>query len=101
MTINNTQTAITEILKCTKTITVKHGKHEAVRRLKPASTLVIVVGTNLCVRRLLEVKDKGIRGMEGVADKEACIIHAFNNISLRQYFVARCLSSCVSNVFGS
>jgi hypothetical protein len=36
----------------------------------------------------------------GVADKDACTIHTFNIISERQYFVARCLSSYVDNVFG-
>jgi hypothetical protein len=36
--------------------------------------------------------------MGGVADKEAYTVHIINIISQRQCFVARCLSSCVSNV---
>jgi hypothetical protein len=32
---------------------------------------VILIGANLCVRCTLEVKGKGIRGLRGVADKEA------------------------------
>jgi hypothetical protein len=38
-----------------------------------------VVGANLCVPRPLEVKDKGIRGVGGVADKEACTVHTKTN----------------------
>jgi hypothetical protein len=45
----------------------------------------------------LEVKGKGIRG---VADKEAYTVHTTNIISQRQYFVVRCLTSYVGNVFG-
>jgi hypothetical protein len=59
-----------------------------------------VVGANLCVRRPSDVKGKGIRGAGGVADKEAYTVHTINIISQRQYFVARCLSSYVGNVFG-
>jgi uncharacterized membrane protein len=40
---------------------------------------------------------RGLGG--GVADKEEYSIHTTNIISQRQYFVARCLSSYVSNVF--
>jgi hypothetical protein len=46
------------------------------------------------------VKGKGIRGLGGVADKEACTVHTKNIISQRQYFVARCFSSYVGNIFG-
>jgi hypothetical protein len=49
----------------------------------------------------LEVKGKGIRGVGGVASKEACTVHTINIISQRQYFVARCHSSHIGNVFGS
>jgi hypothetical protein len=59
-----------------------------------------VVGTNLCVLRPLEVKDNGIRGVGGVAGKEACCVHATNFISRRQYLVACCFSSYVGNIFG-
>jgi hypothetical protein len=38
--------------------------------------------------------------VEGVAGKEAHPVHAVNIISKLQYFVARCLRSCVGNVFG-
>jgi hypothetical protein len=54
---------------------------------------------NLCVPRPLEVNGKGIRGVEGAADNEAYTVHTINIISQRQYFVARCLSSYVGNVF--
>jgi hypothetical protein len=37
----------------------------------------------------------------GVDDKEAYTVHTINIISQRQYFVGRCLSSCIGNVFGS
>jgi hypothetical protein len=50
-----------------------------------------VVGTNLCVPRPLEVRGKGIRGVGGAADKEACTVQTVKGISQRQYFVARCL----------
>jgi hypothetical protein len=43
---------------------------------------------------------KGIRGVGGVADLEACTVHIVNIISQRQYFVARCLSYYVENAFG-
>jgi hypothetical protein len=36
----------------------------------------------------------------GVADTEAYTVRTINIISQRQYFVARCLSSYVNNVFG-
>jgi hypothetical protein len=39
--------------------------------------------------------------MGGIPDKEACTTHTVNIISQRQYFVARCLSSYVGDVFGS
>jgi hypothetical protein len=56
-----------------------------------------LVGAHLCVRRSLEEKGKEIRG---VTDREAYTVHTINIISRRQYFVARCHSSCVGNVFG-
>jgi hypothetical protein len=59
-----------------------------------------VVVTKLCIPHLLEVKGKAIRGVGGVADKEAYGVHTINIISQQQYFIARCLSSCVGNVFG-
>jgi hypothetical protein len=74
-----------------------------IERLLEQSSVIYIrtaVGTNLCVRGPLEVKSKGIRGVGGVADKEAYTVHTIN-ISQRQYFVAHCLSSCVGNVFGS
>jgi hypothetical protein len=75
--------------------------HIKVIDLKKISfTSGIVVRANLCVRRPLEVKGKGIRKVGGVADKDACTVHSFN-FSQRQYFVARCLSSYVGNVFGT
>jgi hypothetical protein len=60
---------------------------------------VTVVGANLCAPDPLEVKGKGIRGMEGVADKEAYAVHV-DIISQWQYFVACHLISYVSNAFG-
>jgi hypothetical protein len=36
----------------------------------------------------------------GIANKEAKTVHTLNIVSQRQYFVARCLSSFVGNVFG-
>jgi hypothetical protein len=59
-----------------------------------------VVGANLCARDPLEIKCKGIRGVGGVADKEAEAVHTINIISQRQYFVARYLISYVGNSFG-
>jgi hypothetical protein len=59
-----------------------------------------LVGPNLCARDPLEVTGKGTRGVGGVADKEAYAVHTINIISLRQYFVARCLSSYVRNALG-
>jgi hypothetical protein len=59
-----------------------------------------VVGANLCARDPLEVKGWVIRGMGGVADKESYTVHNVNIISQLQYFVARCLSYSVGNVFG-
>jgi hypothetical protein len=52
-------------------------------------------GANMCISLPLEVKGKGIRGVEGVVDKEKYTVRTKNIISQRQYFVARCLSSCV------
>jgi hypothetical protein len=57
-----------------------------------------VVGTNLCVPRPLEIKGKGIRGVGGVADKEAYSVRTI--VSQRQFFVPRCLISFVGSVFG-
>jgi hypothetical protein len=48
----------------------------------------------------LEVKDSGARGTGGVADEEAYTVHSINIVSQRHYSVARCLNSCVGNVFG-
>jgi hypothetical protein len=62
--------------------------------------LYIVFWANLCVPRLLEVKGKGISGVGEVADKETYTVNTINIISPRQYFVARCLSSYIGNVFG-
>jgi hypothetical protein len=59
-----------------------------------------VVGANLCVWGPLEVKGKGIKGVGGVADKEAYTVHTINIISQRLYFVARCLIPYVNNAFG-
>jgi hypothetical protein len=53
-----------------------------------------------CISRPLEVKAKGIRGVGGVADKEAYTVHTINITSQWQYFVACCLNSYASNVFG-
>jgi hypothetical protein len=50
-----------------------------------------LLGTNLCVRRPLEVKGKGIRGVEEAADVEAYTVHSMNIIYQRLYFVAYCL----------
>jgi hypothetical protein len=44
---------------------------------------VTVVGANLCARDPLEEKGMGIRGVEGVADKEAYTVHTKNIISQR------------------
>jgi hypothetical protein len=41
-----------------------------------------VVGAKPCVRCPLEVKGKGIRGVGGVADKEAYTVHTINIIVL-------------------
>jgi hypothetical protein len=57
-----------------------------------------VVGANLCVRRPLEVKGKGIIGVGQASDKEAYTVHSSNIITQRQCFVPRCLSSFVGNV---
>jgi hypothetical protein len=45
--------------------------------------MLSVVGANLCVRRPLEVKDKGITEVGGVAGKEAqaFAVHTINIIS--------------------
>lgn len=40
---------------------------------------------------------KGIRGVEGLAEKEAHAVHTISIISHPQYFVSRCLI-CVDNV---
>jgi hypothetical protein len=45
-------------------------------------------------------KRQGIRDVEVATDKEAYTVHTTNIISHRQYFVARCLSSYIGNVFG-
>jgi hypothetical protein len=58
-------------------------------------SICTVVGENLCVPRPLEVNGKGIRGVGEVADKESHTVVYGINISQRQYFVARCLSSYV------
>jgi hypothetical protein len=60
--------------------------------------ITTVVGANLCARDPLEIKGNWIRGVGGVADKEAYTVHTINIISQRLYFVARCLSSYVRNV---
>jgi hypothetical protein len=57
-----------------------------------------VVGANPCAPDSLEVNDRGIRGVEEVACKEARTVHTINIISQRQYLVARCLVFCVDNV---
>lgn len=54
-----------------------------------------IVRTNLCVRRQLEIKFIGIRGVEGVAGKDACTVHTRNIICRRQYFVVRTVSAPV------
>jgi hypothetical protein len=56
-----------------------------------------LVGMNLCIPHLLEVKGKGVRV---VADKGAYTVHTINIIFQQQYLVANCLSSYVSIVFG-
>jgi hypothetical protein len=38
-------------------------------------------------------------GLGGATDKEACPVCPLNNISQQHHFVARCLSSCVGNVW--
>jgi hypothetical protein len=58
-----------------------------------------VVEANLCVRGPLKVTGKEIRGMGEAADEEAHTIHTMNIIAQRQYFVARCLISCVGNTY--
>jgi hypothetical protein len=45
---------------------------------------VTVVGANLYVSCPLEVKGKVIRGVRGVADKEACTVRTINIIPQRQ-----------------
>jgi hypothetical protein len=50
-----------------------------------------VVRANLCNQDPLEVKGKGIRGVGGVADKEAYTVYTIDIISQWQYFAARCL----------
>jgi hypothetical protein len=57
-----------------------------------------VVGANLCIPRPLEVNGKEIRGLGGVAGKEACSVHATNIISQRQYSGARCWDSASQNL---
>jgi hypothetical protein len=54
----------------------------------------------VCFIRQLVVKYKGTRKVGVVADKEAYTVHTENSFSQRQCFAARCLSSCVGNVFG-
>jgi hypothetical protein len=51
----------------------------------------------VCVPRLLEAKRKVIRE---VVDEEVHTVHMKHIILQRQYFVARCLSFIVGNVFG-
>jgi hypothetical protein len=65
-----------------------------------SGAICTVVGANLCSRDPLELKDKGIKAVGGIADKEAYTVHTTNIVSQRQYIVARCLSSYVGNVFG-
>jgi hypothetical protein len=73
--------------------------HLAAVRTWNLNTVTLVV-TYLWVPRPLEVKGEGIRRLGGVADKEAHTVHTISIISQRQYFVARCLISCVGNVIG-
>jgi hypothetical protein len=79
-------------------LAVRNGLHW--RCTGTSKLAVTVVGANLCVRGPLQVKGKGIRRMGGVTGKETCTVHTFNIISERQYFVTRCLSSFVGDVFG-
>jgi hypothetical protein len=51
--------------------------------------IVTVVGTKPCIPHPLEVSGNGIRGVEGVADKEAKTVQTININSQLQYFVAR------------
>jgi hypothetical protein len=69
-----------------------------IRQIKFSIKSFTVVGANLCVRRPLEINGKGIRGVRVAADK-AYTVHSINIIFQFQYFVARCLSSYVSNIF--
>lgn len=43
---------------------------------------------------------KGVRGLRGIADRDAYTVHTINIISQRQCFVAHCLVSYIGNVFG-
>jgi hypothetical protein len=60
------------------------------------------VGANVCLRRPLEAKGKGIRrlGGGGATGREACAVRAMNVTSQRLYSVPRFLSSYFGNVFG-
>jgi hypothetical protein len=71
---------------------------ERLRRL--LRIISTVVGAKLCFRRALEARGKGIIGVREVVYKEAQTLKTINVISQLQYFVARCLSSYVGNVFG-
>jgi hypothetical protein len=59
----------------------------------PVVTHLSVFGANLYVRDPLGVNGKGMIQV-------ACAIHTTNVIFQQQYYVARCLISCVGNIFG-
>jgi hypothetical protein len=86
------------VLKSIPFYTKAHTPHK--RHTPRLCGALTVVGKNLCVPCPLEVNGKGIRGLGGVAGKEAHTIQTMNIISRRQHFIAPCLSSHVGNVFG-
>jgi hypothetical protein len=59
-----------------------------------------VVGANVCVRGPVKVKDRGIKGVDGVEDKKVCAVRTINIISRRQCFAAYRLSSSNGKSFG-
>jgi hypothetical protein len=61
--------------------------------------VITVVGTKLCVPHPSSKRQEDQKG-GAVADEETFSVHNINFISQWQYFVARCLISCVGNVFG-
>jgi hypothetical protein len=56
-----------------------------------------VVGANLCVSLLLEVKGKGIKGMGRVADKKVCTVPEAVLCSSLSSFSVTYLNYCMRN----